>query len=318
MKIHTFILIFSLLISQTACDSSPMNSSEDNTIKPDKLSEIIQEVRFICYTPTQFDPNPNHQIIPTKESIRIDLEVLRPYFDGLITYGLNEGLEQIPAIAEEMEYRAMFLGIWDIQSETEVNKAINLAKEHPKLIVAICCGNEGLLTNRYDFQTLETVMGQIRQLLPSIYVVTSEPIHDYGNDDLRRLGDFHFPIIHPFFSGVDKSDPVAAANWVFGRVEALRSYSQKPILVKESGLPSAGHPDCSPQRQATFWRTLFSKGTGTPNVGYAAFEAFDLPWKARDTGTEIEGHWGFWDANRQPKPVVDALKKIRTNNNKSK
>jgi len=313
MKILTCILIFGLLISQIACGPPPDNSPAENTTSPDKLLETIRNVRFICYSPTHFDPNPNHKIIPTKESIQADLRVLRPYFDGLITYGLNNGLEQIPAIAEEMAYRAIILGIWDIQSETEVNKAIHLAKEHPKLIVAICVGNEGLLANRYDFQTLETVMNQIRQLLPSIYVVTSEPIHSYGDSDLRRLGDFHFPIIHPVFSGGDKSDPVAAAHWVFGRVEALRSYSQKYILVKESGLPSAGHPDCSPQRQATFWRTLLAGSIGTPNVGYSAFEAYDLSWKARDTGSEIEAHWGFWDANREPKPVVEEFKKLRNN-----
>lgn len=309
MKIFIYVLMISLSISQIACEDSSVNSNEQMA-KLDKLSNIIRDTSFVCYSPTQFDPNPNYQKIPTIESIREDLKLLRPYFNGLITYGTNGGLEKVPAIAKEMGYRAMIIGIWDIKADMEVKKAIQLTKEYPEFVFAVCCGNEGITMNRYDFQTLENAMNQIRQSLPSTYIVTSEPIHSYGDPNIVELGEFCFPIIHPIFSGINKFDPITMAQWVFQCVDTLRKSTQKPILVKETGLPSAGYSDCSPQNQAIFWSTIFSKGKSIPNIEYAAFEAYDLPWKVRDAGLEVEAHWGFWDQNRKPKPVVSMIKKL--------
>ena len=68
---------------------------------------------MVTYTPSELDPRQEaNQSRLATSSIRADLEALRPAFDGLILYGYHEACTpRIVALAEELKYRAVILGI---------------------------------------------------------------------------------------------------------------------------------------------------------------------------------------------------------------
>jgi exo-beta-1,3-glucanase (GH17 family) len=129
---------------------------------------------------------------------------------------------------------------------------------------------------------------------------------------LERL-DFFLPNIHPLSEPWFATAPEAAASQMVVDVANRMRQFGKPILIKETGLPS-GPPSAglTPERQIRFWRTFFAALKTGPAFAVAAFEAFDAPWKpaemARhfDTVMAGEAHWGFFTADSQPKPVLGA------------
>ena len=73
---------------------------------------------MVTYTPSELDPRQevNQRRLKTS-SIRADLEALRPHFDGLVLYGYHEACTpRILAVARDLKFRAVLLGIWDPKS----------------------------------------------------------------------------------------------------------------------------------------------------------------------------------------------------------
>ncbi|CAK0765874.1 hypothetical protein CCP3SC15_3380001 [Gammaproteobacteria bacterium] len=213
-----------------------------------------------------------------------------------------------------MGFRAVLLGIWDPKKDDEIKGVAELILQfHYTLALAVVIGNEGLIDNRYTIEDLQRAAVKLRSLLPatiSVPFTTSEPIGEYGLKELREFGDFLAPNIHP---AVDQEnlDPLIAAEWVKRRAQALAMVGKKPVLVKETGIPNGGTWGYTPEVQQEFWREYrkggpFVQTTGTSWISYAAaFEAFDMLWKAERTGLPIESHWGLLDAKRRPYPAFE-------------
>jgi hypothetical protein len=85
-----------------------------------------------------------------------------------------------------------------------------------------------------------------------------------------------------------------------------------PILVKETGLPSAPEEKgFSPEKQAWFYTELERRLPVTSDRAWAYFSAFDAPWRLQDNGAAPEeAHYGLYDEKRQPKPVVATIKPL--------
>lgn len=290
---------------------------EHLSIKTERLRRTFKRVRFVAYGPTKYNPLPNQKQPASRETIRKDLQVLRPYFDGLVTYSCSpgEGLDQVVPVAASLHYKAVILGIWDITSEEEVATAIRLTQEYPALVVALIVGNEGILFRRYDFSTLKHALARLRAALPEVALSTSEPISEYGDPDLLDITDFHAPNIHPWFAGEERRQNVrAAVDYVKERVKALRSISDEPILVHETGLPSGPLPYATPECQSQFWKTLLSELPNTEEQNIVFFEAFDAgEWKNQTNPSDIpvETHWGAFTNDREPKAVVSILPRVQ-------
>lgn len=75
------------------------------------LPDLIQQTRFIAYTPRSFTIAGGKVRAATATGIRDDLTLLRPSFNGLITYSAARGLEAVPEIAHDLAFRAVILGI---------------------------------------------------------------------------------------------------------------------------------------------------------------------------------------------------------------
>jgi exo-beta-1,3-glucanase (GH17 family) len=288
------------------------------TATSDRLASAIAGQRFVSYVPREFSIKYGVPQTATAAGIRADLHALRPYFSGIITYGLEHGQALIPELAVAAGYHALILGVWDPTNRAELDQAIALARRYPRQVVALVLGNEGLFWKRYQASDLSAAAEYVRRQLPGIPLGSSEPFSVYLDsldaETLLQL-DLLLPNVHPRFEPWFDPDRIAqAVSFVTEVLARLQTLTDKPILIKETGLPSApAQQGFSEQRQADFWRQLLTRIPPAPSRGVAAFEAFDAPWKPRELEDEFgrleasEAHWGLWRQDGREKPVVQSF-----------
>ena len=262
-----------------------------------------------------------HQGVPqavSADGTREDLHKLRPYFSALITYGQGNGQAVIPGLAVEIGFRALILGIWDPTDRSELDTAIALARRYPDQVVGLVLGNEGLFWKRYSASDISAATEYVRARLPQLALGSSEPFALYLDSPeagaLLAL-DMLLPNLHPRFeSWFDPASLDQAVDFVAEVLEKLHARTGKPILVKETGLPSGPEEQgFTEQRQSDFWVRLTERIKPGPLQNIAAFEAFDAPWKPRELEDEFgrlepsEAHWGMFRQDGSPKPVVQRL-----------
>ena len=264
----------------------------------------IRDLSWVAYSPVEYDPTTSPPTEADDDGIRKDLRVLRARFDGLVTYGCANGLERIPAVARELGFRGVIQGIWDPSDETEITNALDLARRG--LIDSICVGNEGMgAETRYDWSTLGPRVEALRQAT-SLPITTTEQIEDYGDPRLTEDVEFLFPNVHPVHHRLRDVDDAVA--WLGNQIEALkRKAGTKPLLIKETGFPSGGFSEFTPEIQLEFWRRVRALAD-EQDVAIVAFEGFDVRWKSEPyEGGDIGSSWGLFDASRNPKPAIAAF-----------
>jgi exo-beta-1,3-glucanase (GH17 family) len=255
------------------------------------FKDKLKTLKWVSYAPTNFDPN--SASFPLQESIEEDLKLLFDKgFTGIITYGADKSLGEIPRIASEIGFKGIIMGIWDINSPEELDNALR-AKDY---VDGYCVGNEGLNV-RYSLDTLKRVLESIRAGTGKP-ATTAEEVGDYYNQymNLIALGDWVFPNVHPFLCQV--KNPQKAASWIKKHYNLLQKNSppDMPIIVKEAGYPTKGAGGASESNQREFFNALADTA-----ILYVYFEAFDQPWKI---STSVEPHWGLFDRNRRPKKYI--------------
>jgi exo-beta-1,3-glucanase (GH17 family) len=294
-----------------------------------RLRDAMARGRFIAFQPTSLQATNGQLTHADPESIRADLQVLRPRFDSLITYGSNSGAEAIPEIAASLGFRAVIIGIWNPFNATELSAAITAAKKNPTVVVGLSLGNEMLFFRRHGTADLVTLLDTVHAQAPQLALSTTEPFQMFEAPEaapiLQRL-DFLLAIVHPVFQPWFPTAPDSnAAQFVVNVVSDLAASYCGPILVKETGIPTApGEKGFTEKRQAMFYMELqrrFSavapaqaSAASAGDRAFAYFAAFDAPWRLNDGGpapgqrpAPEEAHWGLFDEQRRPKPVVAAI-----------
>jgi exo-beta-1,3-glucanase (GH17 family) len=281
------------------------------------LRNALRDDRFVTYEPTTLKVWNGVKSPADAPSIRADLRVLRDKFDALVTYDALHGAEQIAPIAAQLQFHALIIGVWNPADDAEVAAALAAARGYPQLVVGISLGNETIFAHRSDPATLVARIARIRAQAPAVALTTTEPFHIYyepGSQALLQQLDFLLVNVHPIFQPWFRDAPDSnAAQFVVNVVSKLRPLACGPLLVKETGEPTApAAAGYSPERQASFYRELRRVLTPTPAQAFAYFAAFDAPWRASDASPAPgahpeEGHWGLYDSARRPKPAASEL-----------
>lgn len=271
--------------------------------------------RMVAYSPSELDPrfDGNHDFLTTG-SIRADLRVLRPVFDGLVLYGYNKAsTPRIVGVAKDLKYRAVLIGIWHPKSDAEVDGVARLVGQHHKdLALGVVVGNEGITFRRYGPDDLTRAAERLRGKIPAtVPLTTTEPLAAYRSEAVRRFGDFLAPNIHPVFDAAHL-EATQAAYWARDKAERLVYEARKPLLLKETGFPHGGREGFTPETQKAFWKSYLEPGLiarvdHLPDTWIyygVAFEAFDLPWKAEASNLPIEKYWGFFSRHRRSYPAL--------------
>jgi exo-beta-1,3-glucanase (GH17 family) len=285
-----------------------------------RLRAAMAQARFIAYQPTALQVVDGRVTDADADSIRADLTQLRAHFDALITYDAIHGAQQIPAIAARLKFRALIIGIWDPAEAAQLEAALEAARRFPHLVVGISLGNELLFAHRSDPAALLALIARVRARAPEVALSTSEPFHVYDEPAAAAvLGqlDFVLPIVHPVFQPWFRDAPDStAAQFVVNVLAKLAPLACGPILVKETGVPTApASAGFSEARQAAFYRELRRVLPSSRTQAFAYFAAYDAPWRAYDaTGVPgvagvhpEEAHWGLYDAARRPKAAAREL-----------
>jgi exo-beta-1,3-glucanase (GH17 family) len=178
-----------------------------------------------------------------------------------------------------------------------------------------------IFSHRADAAHLAAALAAVRAQLPRLPLSSSEPFHIYEGAPAAQLLvqlDFMLANVHPLFQPWFRDATAAtAAQFVVNVADQLAQSYCGPILIKETGLPTApAAAGFSETRQAAFYQELRTRFPPTRARAFAYFVAFDAPWRAQDaTGVPVaadkphpeEAHWGLYDATRHAKAALKEL-----------
>ena len=297
-----YIIEFNLTDRDGASSYGSFRVIQKDTYSRISMTEFDKRKKWICYSPTNFDPNTG--TYPDETSIKADLQTLKDAnYKGIVTYSSNGTLALIPELAREEGFENVIAGVWDIESTTEFDNAVASSP----YVDGYCLGNEGLLRGEYNSSELDKKMEELRRATRKP-VTTSEPPSSYNNLELYAIGDWVFPNIHPYWANI--KDPELAASWTYNQFDWMRQvadlagHEDLPLVIKEEGLPTSGEPDLSEENQKTYYRKLAVLSLNYLKTTFVYFEAFDQPWK-NNSQKPVEPYWGLFHTDRSPKSVSE-------------
>jgi exo-beta-1,3-glucanase (GH17 family) len=235
------------------------------------------------------------------EQIAQDLAQLAKISDCVRTYSLENGLDQVPALAEKVGLKVI-LGIWlgsdRLKNLAQISTAVGLTKAHPEVITAVVVGNEVLLRGE---MTTSDLAANIRSVKAQVTVpVTYADVWEYWlrNREVYEAVDFVTIHILPYWEDFPIRAKYAAAH-----VDAIRrrmavAFPGKEILIGETGWPSEGRMREGALPSRTNQARVVSEILGLAkqeNFRVNLIEAYDQPWKRQLEGT-VGGYWGLIDS----------------------
>jgi exo-beta-1,3-glucanase (GH17 family) len=258
----------------------------------------------ISYAPFRF-PGVNPFISSSsvdRARIEADLRLLRPLTRCVRTYGISQGLDQVPAVARELGMRVK-LGLWltrdAAQNQAEIEQGVALANANADVVDLLIVGNEVLLRRELTPEQLALALRQARAA--SRVPVSYADVWEFWqrNAALAEAVDVVSVHILPYW----EDQPVAiedAAQYVMDTAAAMRErFAGKPLWVAETGWPAVGRQR-GPARPGAVEQTRLVRELlalqATTDLQVNWIEAFDQPWKRAFEGAMGAG-WGFFTAD---------------------
>jgi exo-beta-1,3-glucanase (GH17 family) len=321
MTIRTLLAALSMAVALGAPAGAAECAKSQVDLGP--LTKTMGTGRFVSYQPTSLKVIGGRLTEANDASIRDDLRTLRPYFDGLITYGALNGAERIPDIAASLGFRSVVVGVWDPADSTELDNAIAAWKRNPSTVVGISLGNEIVFGKRGGWTTLTRFISMVRTRAPQLALTATEPFAQFLDESGAKavLGQIDFMLvnIHPVFEPWFKTaPPFNWAQFIVRVTDRLADAFCGPILVKETGVPTApASLGYSEEKQRAFYRELETQMVPSATAAFAYFSAFDAPWLV-DAPTPVPGphpeeaFWGLFTDGRTAKLAVTGLTPLRT------
>jgi exo-beta-1,3-glucanase (GH17 family) len=265
---------------------------------------IDPNAKLLCvsYAPfrgTQTPLLPTTQVAP--EQISEDLAQLAKITDCVRTYSIENGLDQVPALAAKAGLKVI-LGIWlgsnRLKNLAQISAAVDLTKEYPGVITAVVVGNEVLLRGE---MTQSDLAATIRSVKSQVSVpVTYADVWEFWlrNREVYDAVDFVTIHILPYWEDFPVRAKHAAAHVDTIRKRMAAAFPGKEILIGETGWPSEGRmrEGALPSRtnQARVVSEILSLAK-QENFRVNLIESYDQPWKRELEGT-VGGYWGLIDS----------------------
>jgi len=285
----------------------------------------------VCYGPHRDGQRPGGPG-PTATQVREDLQLMRPHWRVIRTYGAVEIAETILAsIRTDAPGMKVVPGAWiepehtgdgacdagkAAANEREVASAIRLAGAYPDVVIAVCVGNETQVSWSHNRCPAAALIGRIRQVRAAVAVpVTTADDFSYWRDpasrEVAREIDFVMLHAHPLWNGRTLDE---ALPWLEARLAEVRSTHPGASLALgeigwatdhgtegDQGRLIAGSTDETSQTE--FYRR-YRAWLADARLPSFWFEAFDENWKGGPDPHEVEKHWGLYRADRTPKRAL--------------
>jgi glucan 1,3-beta-glucosidase len=235
------------------------------------------------------------------EQIAQDLAQLAKITDCVRTYSIENGLDQVPALASKVGLKVI-QGIWlgsnRLKNLAQISTVVRLTKEYPGVITAVVVGNEVLLRGE---MTTSDLAATIRSVKSQVTVpITYADVWEYWlrNREIYEAVDFVTIHILPYWE-----DFPVRAKFAATHVDAIRkrmavAFPGKEILIGETGWPSEGRMREGALPSRTNQARVVSEILGLAkeeNFRVNLIEAYDQPWKRQLEGT-VGGYWGLIDS----------------------
>lgn len=263
----------------------------------------------LSFAPFREGFSPLEKKFPLPEHIDEDLRLLADKTHSIRTYSSLGGLEPTPEIARKYGLSMIqggWLGYGFVDNKKEIAALIQSANANPDVVKRVIVGNEVLLRGDMDVDRLIGYIREVKRAVkqPVSYADVWSMYMKYPN--LIKEVDFITIHILPYW----EDEPIAVANAsehlekIVKQVEdeARGVAPGKPILIGESGWPSAGR-----QRgmaipgvvnEAKFIRGMIQIAN-RHGFDYNIVEAFNQPWKSNLEGV-VGANWGLFSADRKP------------------
>jgi exo-beta-1,3-glucanase (GH17 family) len=265
----------------------------------------IRQLPCVSYAPfrrdgdTPFDPA--LRIAPV--AIEADLRLLKTVTGCLRTYGLDHGLDAVPAIARKLGLRVV-LGAWigrdAAANEIQLRRALELAREYHDVVKLLVVGNEVLLRRELAPEALAALLQRARREspVPVSYADVWEFWLRHG-PVLREHVDVVAAHILPYWEDYPVGSKQAVDHVYTVAAQLRQNFGSTPVFVAETGWPAAGRQrgPAVPGRfeQAHFVRGMLARQATAP-LEFNLIEAFDQPWKRALEGA-MGGAWGLFDSD---------------------
>ncbi len=260
------------------------------------------KLQCVSYAPFRGDQTPLVQTLQIgPEQIAEDLAQLAKISECVRTYSIDNGLDQVPALAAKVGLKVI-QGIWlgsnRLKNLAQIQTAVRLTREYPGVITSVVVGNEVLLRGE---MTAADLAANIRQVKAQVTIpVTYADVWEFWLRHREVYDAVDFVTIHilPYW----EDHPIRARH-AAAHVESIRkrmavAFPAKEILIGETGWPSAGRmrEGALPSRanQAKVVSEILAVAK-RENFRVNLIEAYDQPWKRQLEGT-VGGYWGLIDA----------------------
>lgn len=259
----------------------------------------------VSYAPFRGGQTP---LVPTTHipaaQIAQDLEQLAKISNCVRTYSIENGLDQVPALAARVGLKVM-QGIWlgsnRAKNVAQIATAVSLTKDYPEVITSLVVGNEVLLRGEMIGSDLAAVIRSVKSQVS--IPVTYADVWEFWLRHREIYDAVDFVTIHilPYWEDFPIRAKFAAAHVDAIRKRMAAAFPNKEILIGETGWPSAGRmrdgalPSRSNQARVVSEILELAK---QENFRVNLIEAYDQPWKRRLEGT-VGGYWGLFDAAKR-------------------
>lgn len=245
-----------------------------------------------------------HTII-SHDQIDRDLAKLSTQFACVRIYSVGQGLDYVPEAASKLGIK-VYVGAWigwiKKLNEKELNLAISVANKYPDTVKALIIGNEVLLRGEQSESAMKAYIERAKAA--TNVPVTYADVWEFWRKHPALEGSVDFVTVHILPYWEDDPQPIErAVEHTQNVMNLLASTFKKPILIGETGWPSAGRQREGSQpsliNQALYMRS-FLKVADEKHWNYNLIEAVDQPWKRGLEGT-VGGYWGIFNTDLQAK-----------------
>jgi exo-beta-1,3-glucanase (GH17 family) len=241
------------------------------------------------------------------EQIAEDLAQLAKITDCVRTYSIENGLDQVPALAAKVGLKVI-QGIWlgsdKLKNNAQIATVVGLTKAYPDVITAVVVGNEVLLRGE---MTTSDLAATIRSVKSQVTVpITYADVWEYWlrNREIYEAVDFITIHILPYWEDFPIRAKYAAAHVDSIRKRMAVAFPGKEILIGETGWPSEGRMRAGALPSRTNQARVVSEILDLAKqekFRVNLIESYDQPWKRELEGT-VGGYWGLFDSvQRAPK-----------------
>lgn len=271
-------------------------------------ADVRGPIVSLSYSPYAGDHDPKDNKPVSVDQITSDLNVVSEVAQGVRTYSVLDGVDQVPAVAEKLGLNVS-LGAWvgdtPERDQTEIETVVALAKQH-RNVRSILVGNEVMYRGE---RTVDQMISAIREVKRQVRVpVSTGEIWNIWLENPKLVNAVDYIAVHllPYWEGIPSDQ---AVKYAFERYDQLRkAYPGKRIVVAEFGWPSQGYnrfaAEPGQMAQAEIVRQ-FAAEAERRGIEYNLVEAFDQEWKTNEGS--VGAHWGIFDAHRDAKFPLTGL-----------